>query len=220
MEKIPVVVIVGPTASGKTKLGVEMCKLFNGAVISADSMQIYKHMNIATAKPTLEEMENIPHYLVDIIEPTESFSVVQYCNMARECIENIFNCGKLPIIVGGTGLYIDALLNNLEFPKAPADFALRERLKELAVTNGAEFLLEELMKIDAETAQNLHPKDLGRIIRALELYQTTGVTMSRHVQLSRLNPSPFKPFIVGLNFKNRQLLYDRINSRIDAMLGK
>lgn len=220
MKKPPVIAIVGPTATGKSQLGIELCKLLNGEVISADSMQIYKKMNIATAKPTADEMQNIPHHLADLIEPTESFNVVQYCVIAKKCIKDIHNRGKLPVIVGGTGLYINSLLNNIEFPEVKADYALRERLMKLAQTRGAEFLLEELMEIDAETAVNLHPKDVGRIIRALELFYATGIKMSHHVYISRLKPSEFDELIIGLNYKNRQLLYDRINSRIDLMIEK
>jgi tRNA dimethylallyltransferase len=220
MDKIPVIAIVGPTASGKSQLGVELCKRLNGEVISADSMQIYKYMDIATAKPSAAEMKNVPHHMIDFLEPTESFSVVQYCDMARKSIEDITGCGKLPVIVGGTGLYIDALLNNLEFPKVQADFDLRERLKEQAATKGSDFLLNELFQIDPETAQNLNVKDLGRIIRALELYYTTGITMSGHIKMSRLNSTPYQSCFIGLNFRNRQILYDRINSRVDNMLEK
>jgi len=220
MNKIPVVAVVGPTASGKSHLGVELCKQLNGEVISADSMQIYKHMDIATAKPSAAEMSNIPHHMINFLEPTESFSVVQYCVMARKSIEDIIGRGKLPVIVGGTGLYIDALLNNIEFPDTQADLALRERLKKLSAEKGSEFLLNELLEIDPETAQYLHTKDIGRIIRALELYYTTGITMSSHIKMSRLNQSPFEPCLIGLNFRNRQLLYDRINNRVDEMLEK
>ncbi len=220
MNKKPVIAIVGPTASGKSRLGVELCKLINGEVVSADSMQIYKEMDIATAKPTAEETENVPHHLIGFLEPTGNFSVVQYCFMAKECIEDISNRGKLPVIVGGTGLYIDALLNNIEFPKAKADPALRGQLKELTETKGTDFLYNELMQIDTVTAQNLHPQDIGRIIRALEMYYTTGITMSRHIELSRLHPPPFNTCMIGVNFRNRQLLYDRINNRVDEMLEK
>lgn len=217
-EKINVVAVVGPTASGKSKLGVELCKQINGEVVSADSMQIYKFMDVATAKPSVAEMENIPHHLISFVNPEDSFCVVQYCDIARKCIEDISARGKIPVIVGGTGLYIDALLNNIEFPEAKADFALRERLKKLASEKSADALLDELLKIDPETAQNLHPKDLGRIIRAIELYYTTGITMSKHIQMSRSNPSSFEPCVIGLNFRNRQILYDKINARIDSML--
>ncbi len=217
-DKIPVIAVVGPTASGKTKLGVELCKLLNGEVVSADSMQIYKQMDIATAKPSVTDMDNIPHHLIGFVEPEECFSVVQYCSMAKKCMEEITGRGKIPVVVGGTGLYIDALLNNIEFPQANADYTLREQLKKIASEKGAEVLLEELMKIDPDTAQTLHINDLGRIIRAIELYCTTGITMSKHIQLSKVNPSPFIPCIIGLNFRNRQILYDRINGRIDDML--
>lgn len=218
INTIPVVAVVGPTASGKTTLAVEICKHFNGEVISADSMQIYKYMNIATAKPTDEEIETIPHHLIDFLEPTEHFSVAQYCTMAKACIEDIHKRGKLPVIVGGTGLYIDSLLNNVEFSECVADYDLREKLRAKAEQQGAKVLLDELRQIDPETAETLHPNNLGRIIRALELYYTTGITRSRHDELSRQSPSPYEACFIGLNYRDRQVLYNRINSRVDAML--
>jgi tRNA dimethylallyltransferase len=219
-EKIPVVVVAGPTASGKTGLAVELCKALGGEVVSADSMQIYKGMSIATAKPTAEEMQGIPHHMIDFLEPEELFSVAQYCIKAKACIEGISLRGKLPVIVGGTGLYISSLIDNVEFSKTQSDFELRESLRKKAEAQGGEALLSKLYEIDPETAQSLHPNNLGRIIRALEVYYTSGVTMSKQRELSRLNPSPYNPCMLMLTARERKTLYDRIDSRVDIMLEK
>lgn len=219
MNPIPLIVIVGPTASGKTTLAVEVSKQRNGEVVSADSMQIYKYMDIATAKPTAEETAGIRHHLIGFLEPTESFSVVDYCEAAGVCIRDIRAKGKLPVVVGGTGLYIRSLIENLSFPEAKADYALREKLKTLAETAGADFLLDELMKVDAQTARTLHPNNLNRIVRALEIYYTTGIPMSEHIAASRAQASPYRACIIGLDYRDRQVLYERIDRRVDEMVN-
>jgi tRNA dimethylallyltransferase len=218
MEKIPVAAIVGPTASGKSTLGIELCSVFSGEVVSADSMQIYKKMDISTAKPSKEEMKGITHHLIDLLEPTENFNVVKYCEMARTCISDINNRGKLPVVVGGTGLYMDSLLNNIDFSKESSNLSLRKSLKEKALVDGSEYLYHELEKVDPLSALKIHPNDTGRIIRALELYHTTGITAFEQNRLSKLQSSPYRSIIIGLNFRNRQILYDRINTRIDVMV--
>ena len=220
IEKTPIVAVVGPTACGKSILGIEICKHYNGEVISADSMQIYKKINIASAKLTIEEMQGIPHYLIDQIEPDETFNVFQYCSLAHACIKDISSRGKLPVLVGGTGLYIDSLLNGIRFPETDTDANVRMQLKKRSQEEGPETLLEELRKIDPQTAARLHPNDLGRIIRALELYYTTGIPASSHKRSSIAADAPYLPVIIGLNFRNRQTLYQNINIRIDKMLEK
>ena len=217
-SKIPVVAVVGPTASGKTTLAVELCEAFDGEAVCADSMQIYKGMNVATAKPSQEEMRGIPHHMVDFLPPAERYSVSDYCKAAGLCVRDIAARGKLPVIVGGTGLYIDSLLNNVEFTDSETDFELREKLNKRAETEGAEVLLSELERIDPETAAKLHPNNVKRIIRALELYYSSGKTMTLQMEESRKNPSPYEACVLFLTARDRQFLYDRIDRRVDEML--
>ncbi len=217
MKKIPVVAVVGPTASGKTSLSIEIAKRFSGQVVSADSMQIYEKMNIATAKPTAEEMQGITHHLIGFQPIEKKFSVAEYVDLASKCIENIHTEGDLPVLVGGTGLYVDSLLNNIQFSKEDKDNNVREELTSLFEKRGAEYMLAELNKIDPQTAQKLHLSDKGRIIRAIEIYKVTGKTMSEQKTLSRTVPTPYRYLIIGLNYKDRNILYDRINKRVDIM---
>ena len=218
MKKIPVVVVAGPTASGKTALGVEICKHFSGEVVSADSMQIYKGMDIATAKPTKDEMQGIPHHLIDIISPGETFSAAKFKEYAAECIDGIVSRGNLPVIVGGTGLYIDTLVNNITLTETDTDPSLREALIKKCERCGAQAMLDELAAIDPDYAANLHPNNTKRILRALELWYSSGVRMSQQIALSRLNPSPYDVCYIVLDVNNREFLYDRINKRVDIML--
>ncbi len=217
MNKPLVVAIVGPTASGKTSLSIEMAKLFNGEIISADSMQIYKKMNIATAKPTEEEKEGIPHHMIDFLEPGETFSVARFKEMAVDCIEDILSRGKLPIVAGGTGLYVDTLINNTEFLDYE-DNGVRDILVKRAAEEGIDSLFDELKAIDPETAEKLHTNDTKRIVRALEVYHTTGRTISEQCELSHLKENPYEWCVIGINARNRQYLYDRINLRVDIMV--
>lgn len=217
MNKTLVPVIVGPTASGKTSLAVELAKIFNGEIISADSMQIYKGMNIATAKPTAEEQQGIPHHLISIIGADENFSVNEFKKLATASIDEIFSANKLPIVAGGTGFYIDTLVNNTEFLDYEEN-DVRAVLEKRAEENGIASLYDELEKIDPETADKLHENDAKRIIRALEVYYSTGKTISEQRRLSHLNESNYRFFLIGINAKDRQLLYDRINHRVDLML--
>lgn len=217
MKKPLVAVIVGPTASGKTSLAIEIAKKLDGEIVSADSMQIYKGMDIATAKPDTEEMQGIPHHLISIIEPYESFSVNEFKTRAIEAIEDILSRGKLPIVAGGTGFYIDTLVNNTEF----LDYEksdIREVLEKRVACEGIETLYNELMAVDCETALRLHLNDEKRIIRALEVYHSTGKTISEQCRLSHLNESDYRFCIIGINANDRQLLYDRINLRVELML--
>lgn len=218
-KKIPLIAVVGPTASGKTALGIELAKKYNGEIISADSMQIYKYMDIATAKPTLEEMQGIPHHLIGFLSPNQDFSVADYVVLAKDKILEIYNRGKLPIIVGGTGLYISSLLNNIEFSESTADESLRNELSEIAMNQGADKLLEILSEFDSESADRLREqKNVKRIIRAIEIYKTTGVTMTESLEKSRLAESPYNDVRIGLKSADRQFLYKRVNKRVDIML--
>ncbi|MCM1363472.1 MAG: tRNA (adenosine(37)-N6)-dimethylallyltransferase MiaA [Faecalibacterium sp.] len=218
MNKPLVIVIVGPTASGKTSLAVKIAKLLDGEIISADSMQIYKGMNIATAKPTAEEQDGIRHHLIDICDPDETFSVARFRDMALDAIKDILRRGKQPIIAGGTGLYIDTVVNNtvfLDYEKSD----IRERLMQRVSENGIEELMTELEQIDSETASQLHLNDTKRIVRALEVYYSTGKTISEQRAVSNLKESDYDFCIIGLNARNRQVLYDRINQRVVSMIN-
>ena len=218
-KKIDIIAIVGPTASGKTDLAVSLAKVKNGEIVSADSMQIYKYISIGTAKPTQEEIQDIPYHLIDFVDPSEEFSVADYVKLAKKCIFDIDRRGKLPIICGGTGLYVRSLINNIHFSSENTDKTVRENLKKRAEQEGAKVLLEELFKIDPEYAQKLHPNNVIRIIRALEVFITTGVNMTEHNRRSKLIESPYNAKIFGLDYKNREILYDRINKRVDIMIN-
>ena len=218
-NKIKLITVVGPTASGKTRLGVELAKRYGGEVISADSMQIYKGMQIATAKPTVEEMQGIPHHLMDFLEPNQTYSVAMFVDDAKKCIEDISSRGKIPVIVGGTGLYVDSLLNNISFHESQRDTELSEKLRELYYTEGVDYLLDMLRKFDGESAERLETeKNPKRIIRAIEFYKTTGITITKQNKKSKNEESPYSAIKLGLNFEDRQKLYDRINKRVDLMV--
>lgn len=217
--KIPLVAVVGPTASGKTQLGIDICKQLGGEVISCDSMQIYKGMDIATAKPTAEEMQGVRHHLIDFAPADRLFSVAAYCDMARDTIKRIHSAGRLPVLVGGTGLYYSSLVDNIEFIDEKTDFEYREHLKSRAEREGSGVLLDELEAVDPQAASALHINNTGRIIRALEIYHTTGKTKTEQEKLSRLSPSPYRLTAIGLDAHNRAVLYDRIDARVDNMLS-
>ena len=210
--------VVGATASGKTSLAVKIAQKYNGEIISADSMQIYKGMDIATAKATEEEKCGIPHYMMDFLSPTELFSVSEYVEMAKNIINDILARGKVPVVCGGTGLYIRSLVENVQFSPEQADENLRNKLNERYEKEGGEVLLKELAEFDPEMAKTLHPSNNKRIIRAIEIYQTTGITMSEHIRKSKDIPSPYEWTVIGIAFADRQKLYDRINARVDIML--
>ena len=218
MKKIPVIAVVGPTASGKTSLSIEIAKRFNGQVVSADSMQIYEKMNIATAKPTEDEMQGVPHHLIGFQPIDKKFSVAEYVDIANECIEKIHNAGDLPVVAGGTGLYIDSLLQNIQFSKEESNTQIRNELTEMFQEKGAEYMLEWLREIDPETASRLHLNDKSRIIRALEIYKLTGKTLTEQKVLSRLEETPYDVLYIGINYRDRNVLYDRINLRVDLMI--
>ena len=216
-DKIFVVVICGPTASGKTELGIELAKRTDGEIISADSMQIYRGMEIASAKPTAEETDGVRHHLMSFLSPSEPFSVADYVELARQCIDDIYKRGKLPIIVGGTGLYISSLINNIQFDDTGSDPEFREKMKKFAEKEGNGALWEKLKAVDPETAARLHPNNLNRVIRALEIFHLSGVTMSRSVEISRSKESPYRACFIMPDYE-REELYDRINRRVDIML--
>ena len=214
-----VIVITGPTATGKTALSVALARVLGGEIISADSMQIYKGMDIGTAKVTKEEMGNIPHHMVDIADPRESFSVSRWVDMAAEACEDIFARGKTPIIAGGTGLYIDSLLSGRDFAAAPdTDEALREKLGNEYDSIGGEAFREKLRLIDPERAEKLHPSDKKRLSRAMEVYLLTGETITAHDERSRTLPKRYESLRIALSYENRETLYSRIDRRVDAMV--
>ena len=220
MEKIPVIVVVGATASGKTALAVRLAKRFGGEVISADSMQIYRGMAIATAKPTAEEMAGVPHHLMDFLPVTDTYSVARYVEEAGRIAEEIAARGNVPIVAGGTGLYIDSLIDNIIFEDEPDHGAVRAALKERREKEGIEALYAELERVDPETAAQLHINNENRVLRALEVYELTGETISERRRRSRLRESRFDALWIGLDFQDRQLLYDRIDRRVDDMLAQ
>lgn len=219
-KKQPLIAVVGPTASGKTAVGIELAKEYNGEVVSADSMQIYKGMDIATAKPDKEEMQEIPHHLISELEPTSSFSVAEYVKLAQQKIEDIAARGKLPILVGGTGLYVSSLIDNINFDNAITDGSVRRKLTEEAERIGNEAMLEKLREVDPEATEKIPAANLVRIIRALEVYEVTGIPFSRHKELNRMQDSLYNACMIGLTYKDRSVLYDRINRRVDIMLEK
>lgn len=212
------IIITGPTASGKTSLSIKLAQKIDGEIISADSMQIYKSMDIGTAKPTEEEMQGIPHHLIDIIEPTQEFNVVLYSEMAKNCIKEIASRGKIPIITGGTGLYINTLLYNIDFTQTQEDAELREELTKQAEEKGNQYIHEILKSMDPKAAEQIHPNNLKRVIRAIEVYKLTGIARDVHMENSRRKKSEIEYTVIGLEL-NRTWLYERINMRVDNMIS-
>lgn len=214
-----ILVVAGPTASGKTGLAVSLAKQYGGEVISADSIQIYRELNIASAKPTKEEMQGIPHHLIDFVSPFSGFSVADYVKQARACIDDISARGRLPIVAGGTGLYISSLVDNIEFAEESPDGAVRDRLWREKEEQGIESLYRRLESIDPEAAAKIHPHNEKRVIRALEIFETTGMTMTEQNRRSRRNPPPYDAFMLALS-PPREVLYERINRRVDTMVAE
>ena len=213
-----IVVVCGPTASGKTALSIALAKAFDGEVVSADSMQIYRGMDIGTAKPTLEEREGIPHHMLDVAEPGESYSVSRYVQEATACVEDILSRGKLPIVCGGTGLYIDGLIRGTDFQPAGTDNGIREELEKEWEAQGAEAMMARLAAVDPDSAERLHLSDKRRILRALEVYLATGETITAHNTRTKAIPPRFEAVMIGLNTQPRDILYGRIDRRVDVML--
>ncbi|ACL76046.1 tRNA (adenosine(37)-N6)-dimethylallyltransferase MiaA [Ruminiclostridium cellulolyticum] len=212
-----IIVIVGPTASGKTNLSIELAKAMDGEIISADSMQIYKYMDIGTAKPTKDEMQGIKHYLINEVLPSEDFNVVRFKELAEKYIVKILEKNKQPIVAGGTGLYISSLINNINFSESESDWELREALKKEVDELGPEHLHKKLQEVDPDSALNIHPNNIKRVIRALEVYYQTHKPISYHNEISRKTPPKYEFILVGLSM-DRQVLYERINRRVDIMV--
>ena len=212
-----IICIAGPTASGKTALAVELAKELHGEVVSCDSMQVYRRMNIGTAKPTPEEMQGIPHHMLDVAEPWEDFSVSRYCELATPIVEDILSRGKTAIIAGGTGLYMDSLIRGNAFAPFPST-GVRERLEAQADAEGMEAMLAWLRSLDPDSAARLHLSDRKRILRALEVYLETGETITAHNRRTQALPPRFRPLWLGLDFADRGELYRRIDLRVDEML--
>lgn len=212
----PIICVVGPTASGKTALAIELAKAFNGEIVSCDSMQIYRRMDIGTAKPTAEERQGIPHHMIDVADPEESFSVSRYCQMATPILEDILRRGKTCIIAGGTGLYVDALIRGNDFAPIPST-GCRQRLERRAEAEGIQVLTQELFAVDPESVQRAQGNP-RRIIRALEVYLETGQTLTAHNLATQAIPPRFSPLWIGLDDEDRQDLYRRIDLRVDLML--
>ena len=219
MEKRPFIVLTGPTAVGKTALSIALAKAVNGAVISADSMQVYKYMDIGSAKIMPEEMEGVPHYLVDEFEPEEEFHVARFAERAKECLEEIYQNGQIPIIVGGTGFYIQALLYDIDFSKQDANTEYRSQLEKLAQEKGADYLHNLLKEIDPESAESIHANNIKRVIRALEFYHLTGQKISEHNETERQKESPYN-FAYFVLTDDRARLYERIDRRVDIMVER
>lgn len=220
MNKQNLVIISGPTAVGKTSLSIKLAKMINGSIISADSMQVYKGMDIGSAKITKDEMQDVKHYLIDVLEPEDEFSIAVFNQYAKNDISYIVNEGKIPIITGGTGFYIQSLLYDIDFNEtASEDFEYRQELSELADLNGNEFIHDMLKKVDIKSATAIHPNDIKRVIRALEFYKRTGTKISEHNETQRNNESPynFKYFVIN---EDRRLLYENIDKRVDIMIEK
>ena len=213
MMKTKLIVVAGPTASGKTSLGIEIAKAVNGEIISADSMQVYKDMSIATAAPTESERNEVPHHLVEFLERDALFSVSDFCKYAKRAVDDIVGRGKVPVLVGGTGLFINSFVDNIKFTETETDFTLREKLMEKSVDE----LYDMLLSIDKAAAETIHKNNKTRVVRALEIYYSSGETKSAQNEKSRLEDSPYDVLYFVIGFKDRAILYDRINKRVDIM---
>ena len=218
IKKRPLLIITGPTAVGKTSLSIQAAKIFDGEIISADSMQVYRKMDIGSAKVTKEEMEGIPHHLIDILDPWEEFDVAAFQKMAKQVIEDIYSRGKLPVIAGGTGFYIQALLYDINFQKTEDDGSIRKELENLEREKGAEYLHQMLESIDPESAETIHANNVKRVIRAIEYYRQTGKKISQHNQEERQKTSPYDFLYYVVNM-DREKLYGRIEARVDQMMA-
>ena len=216
-KKKPMIILTGPTAVGKTDLSIQLAKAINGEIISADSMQVYRHMDIGSAKVTPEEMDGVPHHLIDVLEPEEEFNVVVFQKLAKEALTGIYERGHIPIIVGGTGFYIQALLYDIDFTENDGDTAIRRELEKLAQNQGAGCLHQMLQEIDPESAAAIHQNNVKRVIRAIEFYRQTGKKISLHNEQEREKQSPYQ-FLYYVLDTDRKTLYERIDRRVDLMM--
>lgn len=217
--KPPLIILTGPTAAGKSELSIELAKRIGGEIISADSMQVYRHMDIGSAKIMPEQMGGIPHHLIDVLEPTQEFNVVTFQKMAKEALRGIYDRGHIPIVVGGTGFYIQALLYDIDFTENDEDTALRDQLEEIAETQGNDVLFERLRSIDPESCEIIHANNVKRVIRAIEFYEKTGMKISEHNKVQRKNSSPYR-FAYFVLTDDRKVLYDKIDARVDVMMAQ
>ncbi|MCI8662672.1 MAG: tRNA (adenosine(37)-N6)-dimethylallyltransferase MiaA [Hungatella sp.] len=213
----PLIVLTGPTAVGKTGLSIELAGALGGEIISADSMQVYRHMNIGSAKVTREEMKGIPHHLIDVLEPTEDFNVVIFQKMAKEALTRIYERGRIPVIAGGTGFYIQSLVYDIDFTENDSDLSLRRELEMAASGKGPEYIHQMLREIDPVSAEQIHANNIKRVIRAIEFYKKTGRRISEHNQTERRKQTPYDLFYYVLNI-DRKVLYERIDRRVDEMI--
>lgn len=217
MKKQPIIVVAGPTASGKTRLAIDIAKAVGGEIVSADSMQIYKYMDIGSAKPTPEEQNEIPHHLIDFVEPDTEFSVADYTEAAHRVIADIAARGKMPVMCGGTGLYINSVVNDVTFGEIDTDYEMRAELQAYADKHGNEELLRLLAEVDPVSAARLHPNNVRRVIRAIEFYRLTGETISKHQAMTKQAEGRYSPVMLCIAWE-RAVLYERINKRVDIML--
>ena len=217
--KRPLVILTGPTAVGKTALSIALAKAIGGEIISADSMQVYRRMDIGSAKITQEEMDGVPHHLIDVLEPEQEFNVVVFQKLAKQAAEEIYSRGHIPIVAGGTGFYIQALVYDIDFTENDEDTALRHSLEEQARRDGPEALFERLRAVDPESCESIHAHNIKRVIRAIEFYEKTGKKISDHNREQRQNTSPYNVAYFVLN-DNRERIYERINARTDQMMAQ
>ena len=218
-QKPGLVILTGPTAVGKTDLSIALAKRVGGEIISADSMQVYRHMDIGSAKIMPDEMDGIPHHLIDVLEPAEEFNVVSFQQMAKKAMDGIYDRGHIPIVTGGTGFYIQALLYDIDFTENDEDTELRRKLEEIARKQGSEVLYEMLKRIDPESCEIIHANNIKRVIRAIEFYEKTGMKISEHNKIQRQNSSPYNFAYFVLN-DDRDKLYRGIEKRVDAMMDQ
>ncbi len=217
MCKIPIIVVAGATASGKTSLAIELAKRLDGEIVGADSMQIYKYMDVGSAKPTKEERSAVPHHLIGFVDPRENFSVADYAKAAHRTIAEIVSRGKTPVMAGGTGLYINSVINDVQFGEIDSDSRIRAELRETAKKEGNGKLIEILSEFDPVSAERLHPNNVRRVIRAIEFYRVTGIPISEHQEMTKRRESRYSPIMFTIEW-DRDALYDRINRRVDIML--
>lgn len=216
--KKPLIILTGPTAVGKTELSISLAKAVNGEIISADSMQVYRYMDIGSAKITQEEMQGVPHYLINILDPKEAFHVVSFQQYAKQYIKEIYQKGKIPILVGGTGFYIQSILYDIDFTEARENESIRLELEEIAAAKGASYLHDQLKQVDEKAAFKIHENNVKRVIRALEFYKQTGQKISEHNKAQKQKESPYQ-FQYFVLTNHREILYERINKRIDQMIS-